>query len=161
YCATWTYGACAAADAQTAPEPGASATPGAGAGKRGSAPAPATVADASSTRGVGQVPATGPPVNGYDVLAKALALPISTWHYKDDPPGVSHLGPMAQDWYAAYGLGGTDRRMYCVDANGVSLLCIQALHRLLDEQQTRIDELQDQITELRAGLDSAGTGQQQ
>ncbi|MEV4170236.1 tail fiber domain-containing protein [Nonomuraea sp. NPDC049709] len=71
------------------------------------------------------------PLDGDEVLAKVVALPISTWRYSWDDEHVRHLGPMAQDWWAAFGLGGTDTAISCIDANGVALVAIQALHREL------------------------------
>jgi len=86
------------------------------------------------------------PVNGFEILDKVLALPISAWSYTFDDPSVRHIGPMAQDWAAAFGLGDTDRMIDMVDANGITLVCIQALHR-------RIAELQEEVTRLRDRLD--------
>jgi hypothetical protein len=53
-------------------------------------------------------------------------LPISTWRYKGDAP--QHLGPMAQDFAAAFGLGEDDRHIATIDMAGVSLASIQALN---------------------------------
>ncbi|MGW2552915.1 hypothetical protein [Streptomyces sp. NPDC001635] len=39
---------------------------------------------------------------------------------------------MFQDFKVAFGLGRFDTRIDCVDINGVTLLAIQALHRLVD-----------------------------
>ncbi|MFE6862344.1 tail fiber domain-containing protein [Nocardia sp. NPDC057668] len=68
-------------------------------------------------------------VNGYDILAKVVDLPISTWRYEWEPQQVNHLGPMAQDWMAAFGLGDDEKVIYGVDAVGVLLVCVQALQR--------------------------------
>ena len=40
-----------------------------------------------------------------DVLAKVAALPIYTWRYRTETSGALHLGPVAQDFSAAFGLG--------------------------------------------------------
>jgi hypothetical protein len=74
---------------------------------------------------------------------------ISTWSYKTDDPSVRHLGPMAQDFYSAFGLGDTDRAYYPVDAHGVALAAIKALARQLEEQNARIDRLELENRELR------------
>jgi hypothetical protein len=91
--------------------------------------------------------ATAPaePLNGYTVLDQVVAMPISTWRYRWDPPNIRHLGPMAQDWWKAFQLGDGDTTINCTDANGVALVCIQALHR-------RIEELQKEISALHAQL---------
>lgn len=69
------------------------------------------------------------PVSADDVLARLGEIPISEWTYGFDHRSVRHLGPMAQDFAAAFGLGYSDRRISMVDANGVCMAAIQALHR--------------------------------
>ncbi|MEV5649870.1 tail fiber domain-containing protein [Nocardia sp. NPDC052254] len=91
----------------------------------------------------------GEAVNGYDILAKVTELPISTWRYEWEPSDVRHLGPMAQDWMATFGLGDTDEAIYNVDASGVALVCIQALQR-------EVAELRAEVAELRAEREPAG-----
>lgn len=83
------------------------------------------------------------PVNGYQVLEQVVRLPVSTWRYHWDPPHVRHLGPMAQDWWKAFGVGENDRTICCTDANGVAVVAIQALHR-------ELTELRDEVAALRA-----------
>ena len=91
------------------------------------------------TRRRGHIPTAGPSPSTDDILERVAALPISTWSYGYDHPTVRHLGPMAQDFAAAFGLGHTDRRISTVDAVGVCLAAIQALHaRVVTlEQQLR------------------------
>jgi hypothetical protein len=49
---------------------------------------------------------------------------------RTDPEiGVRHIGPMAQDFAAAFGFGDTDRKISFIDANGVATVAIQALYR--------------------------------
>jgi hypothetical protein len=79
-------------------------------------------------------------VSGPDVLAKLAALPISTWSYEWEPD-VPHLGPMAQDFAAAFGLGGDDTKIHLLDANGVTMVSIQALYRRVLELEARVSEL--------------------
>jgi hypothetical protein len=71
-----------------------------------------------------------PNVHGQQVLAAVTALPISTWRYQSDPPGLYHLGPMAQDWKAAFDFGQDDTSIPIVDAIGVLLVCVQALQHV-------------------------------
>ncbi|KJK58393.1 hypothetical protein UK12_10785 [Saccharothrix sp. ST-888] len=81
------------------------------------------------------------PVNGYAVLETVAALPISTWRYLWEPEGVRHLGPMAQDWHAAFGFNQDDTTIPVVDGLGVALVCIQALHRRVEELTAEVDRL--------------------
>ena len=61
------------------------------------------------------------------VLDKVAALPISRWSYKSEH-GVQHVGPMAQDFYAAFGVGADDKHITSIDEDGVALAAIKALH---------------------------------
>jgi hypothetical protein len=84
------------------------------------------------------------------VLEGVARMPISTWSYSSDERGVRHLGPMAQDFHAAFGLGDTDRAYDPVDAHGVTFAAIQALYARVQEQETRIQDLERQNEQLRA-----------
>ena len=68
------------------------------------------------------------PVDEQGVLESVARIPVSTWSYKNDDPSVRHLGPMAQDFHAAFGLGSTDRAYDPIDAHGVELAAIKALY---------------------------------
>ena len=68
------------------------------------------------------------PVDPRDVLERLAAMPVSTWRWNSEPGAIAHMGPMAQDFYAAFGLGDSDKRIVTVDADGVALAAIQALH---------------------------------
>jgi hypothetical protein len=61
------------------------------------------------------------------ILAKVAALPIERWSYKSER-GVRHVGPMAQDFYAAFGVGEDDKHITSIDEDGVALAAIKALH---------------------------------
>ncbi|MFH9007459.1 tetratricopeptide repeat protein [Streptomyces afghaniensis] len=87
----------------------------------------------------------GSTTDGYAVLRAVAALPVSTWSYRGEE-GVRHIGPMAQDWYAALGLGADDRTIHPIDANGVSVVAVQALYRM-------VRGLQDEVSRLGKRLD--------
>jgi len=67
------------------------------------------------------------PLDDAAVLAKVAALPISEWSYRSEG-GVRHVGPMAQDFYAAFRVGEDDRHITSIDEDGVALAAIKALH---------------------------------
>jgi hypothetical protein len=105
---------------------------------------------------MGDAPAPGPgavegfePINGQELLEQLAALPISTWSYVFDAASARHLGPMAQDFAAAFGLGDDERVINLVDANGVAMVAIQALYR-------RVVALEAEIAALKAGGAGAG-----
>jgi len=67
------------------------------------------------------------PLNDAAILAKVAALPVSEWSYNSEH-GVRHVGPMAQDFYAAFRVGEDDRHITSIDEDGVALAAIKALH---------------------------------
>ena len=91
------------------------------------------------------------PVNARSVLDKVAALPISEWKFKTDP-ATPHLGPMAQDFYAAFGLGEDDRHINTMDEEGVALAAIQGLNQRLNEKEGEIQTLKQQNDALGARL---------
>jgi|GEM_PF-3054918 len=95
------------------------------------------------------------PINSKDVLERISQLPISTWNYKFDDTSVRHLGPMAQDFAAAFGVGTDDRHISAIDEGGISLAGIQALYQLVQEQSRQIKDLQQQVQALKSQNGSA------
>lgn len=87
------------------------------------------------------------PVDTQAVLAKLATLPLSEWQYKDS--NDRHIGPMAEDFYAAYGLA-DDKHVSPKDMAGVAMVAAQALQRLMQEQQRRIVELETRLAILQA-----------
>jgi hypothetical protein len=91
------------------------------------------------------------PVDEQSVLERVASMPISTWSYKSDDPTVRHLGPMAQDFHAAFGLGKTDKAYDPIDAHGVELAAIKALYERLRRDEALIEQLERDNHELRSG----------
>lgn len=90
-------------------------------------------------------------IDPQSVLEKVVAMPISEWNYKEDPES-RHLGPMAQDFHAAFGVGPDDRHITTVDADGVALAAIQGLNRKVEEQARSLKNRDQQIDRLQADL---------
>ncbi len=61
------------------------------------------------------------------VLDRLSTMPISTWNFIENDNKAKHLGPMAQDFYAAFGLGADDKHISSVDADGVAFAAIRDL----------------------------------
>ncbi len=99
------------------------------------------------------------PINAEEVLQKVITLPISQWNYKADR-STPHIGPMAQDFYAAFNVGPDDKHIATVDADGVALAAIQGLNAKLEDRSQRSEvrsqktdaelrELREENTELK------------
>jgi len=113
-------------------------------------------------------------INDIDVdqiLKLVSELPVTKWEYKD-ALGEAHIGPMAQDFYAAFGLGASDTGISTIDSAGVALAAIQALNKklitqnqslqqrvhVLEKQYQRMEQQQVQIqTVLATMLESQKT----
>ena len=91
-------------------------------------------------------------VNPEAILAKVAELPISTWIYKADEAQATHLGPMAQDFAAAFGLGEDNLHIALGDMAGVSLAAVQALNKQVSAKDAEIAKLQQQNAEMAQRL---------
>ena len=87
-------------------------------------------------------------VDGQEILDKLAGLSLSTWTHKNNP-AVRHIGPMAQDFYVAFGMGGDDKAISTVDADGVALAAIQGLYQLVKQENA---ELNKRIARLEAAI---------
>ena len=91
-------------------------------------------------------------VNAREVLAKVASLPVTEWNYKTDTKDVQHIGPMAQDFQAAFQLGTDDKHISVVDEGGVALAAIQGLNQKLNEKDAEIQTLKQQNDSLAERL---------
>jgi hypothetical protein len=79
--------------------------------------------------------------DGEALLARLRGVPVSTWNYKTQDRSIRHLGPMAQDFRAAFGLGESELLINTVDIDGVNLAGVQAV-------AARTDALREQVRAL-------------
>jgi hypothetical protein len=89
-------------------------------------------------------------VDGEDLLARLRQVPVSTWNYKSQDQSIRHMGPMAQDLYAAFGLGESDKLINTVDIDGVNMAGVQALERRTAAQAEEIRTLRSENERLHA-----------
>lgn len=92
-------------------------------------------------------------VNTRSVLDRLASIPIQSWRYRSEPETVRHLGPVAQDFKAAFDLGADDKTIATVDADGVALASIQALYQMMKEKERQIEALTRKVEEQQAQLD--------
>jgi len=83
------------------------------------------------------------PIDSREVLEKLAGIPIQTWRYKSENEDMRHLGPTAQDFYDAFGLGPSRRGIATVDADGVALAAIQGLYEIVRRQQEEIERFKE------------------
>lgn len=92
------------------------------------------------------------PVDGRAILAKLVNLPITTWNAIGTDPNIRRMGPMAQDFYATFGLGDDDKVITTGDLDGVALASIQGLFQIVQEKDAQIAAMQQQNADLEARL---------
>ncbi len=70
-----------------------------------------------------------------DVLRRVVAMPVTSWTVIGHPER-RHIGPVAQDFHASFGLGDPkdDKHIDIGDSQGVALAAIQGLNAKVDEQ---------------------------
>jgi hypothetical protein len=88
------------------------------------------------------------PVDVQEVLARVVAMPITRWHYTNDE-AIPHIGPMAQDFYAAFNVGADDRHITTTDESGVALTAIQGLNQRLEQKDAEIAELKQNLADIQ------------
>jgi hypothetical protein len=96
------------------------------------------------------------PVDRQEILSRVTAMPIQSWSYKTQPR-EKHVGPVAQDFHAAFGLGSDDKSITTVDESGVALAAIQGLNEKVESgkqnTQTQLEKLKAENAQLRERLE--------
>jgi hypothetical protein len=94
-------------------------------------------------------------VDKQELLRRLSRIPVERWSYKAQGPSIVHMGPTAQDFSAAFGLGEDNRHITTIDADGVALAAIQGLYRQnqgLERQNralsARLDRLEKSLAKL-------------
>ena len=100
-------------------------------------------------------------VDGEDVLARLAAMPLYYWNFKGTDPAIRALGPTAQDFRAAFGLGNDDKSIAGANVEGVALAAIQGLKRQLDARDAAIERLQRRLEALERALIQSGVDARQ
>jgi Head domain of trimeric autotransporter adhesin/Chaperone of endosialidase len=102
-------------------------------------------------------------VNGEDFLKKIAGFHLTSWNYKtQNPKTFRHYGPMAQDFYAAfgkdkYGTIGNDTTINSADFAGVSFIAIQALEKRtqkFEQLEKENEALKTMLLQLKKEVDA-------
>jgi hypothetical protein len=80
------------------------------------------------------------PLDSEAVLEKLARVPVQRWNYRwESDDAVAHLGPMAQDFKAAFYPGRDDTSITTQEIDGVALAAIQGLNQKLQQELSRRD----------------------
>ncbi|MCB0688429.1 MAG: tail fiber domain-containing protein [Saprospiraceae bacterium] len=81
-----------------------------------------------------------------EVLESVNEMPIYEWQYKGQDR--RHIGPMAQDFHKAFGLGKDDTTIAAIDADGVALAAIKAQQEIIEDLKKEIGILNQTVSDL-------------
>jgi hypothetical protein len=91
-------------------------------------------------------------VSGERVLERLDGLQIQNWNYRTQSTSIRHIGPTAQDFSEAFGVGEDDRHISSVDADGVALAAIQGLYRVVKSKDEEIQVYKKRVLSLEQRL---------
>jgi hypothetical protein len=100
-------------------------------------------------------------IDGEAFLKKIAGFRLTSWNYKGQNPATHrHYGPMAQDFYAAfgrdgYGTIGNDTTINQADMEGVTFTAVQALEKRTQEiavLKAEIEKLKNENRDLKASV---------
>jgi len=95
-------------------------------------------------------------LNAEDILLKIKSMPVTEWNYKAQNETIHHIGPMAQDFYLQFKLGGigNDTTITTTDIDGVNMLGIQALEKRTGDLKKQVSELQEIIKQQKEKVET-------
>ncbi len=87
-------------------------------------------------------------------------MPVNSWNYIAEGRQSRHLGPFAEDFAAAFGLGNGNRAIGLLDIDGVNFAAVKALEQRtadlrartaeVERLQARVGSLEGRVQELEA-----------
>ncbi|HET7178018.1 MAG TPA: tail fiber domain-containing protein [Solirubrobacterales bacterium] len=93
------------------------------------------------------------PVSPREILDRVVEMPLTEWNLKT-VPNERHIGPIAEDWWALFGLGMDDKHVSLNDVGGVALAAIKGLHQEVVEKDSTINELRQTVDRLQRENDA-------
>jgi hypothetical protein len=88
-------------------------------------------------------------LDGEDILARLRGVPVSTWNYRTQDRSIRHMGPMAQDLHAAFGLGESNLMINSIDIDGINMAAVQAVADRTDALRQPVQTLSTENAALR------------
>lgn len=92
-------------------------------------------------------------LEGESVLTRLRSVPVTTWNYRTQDRSIRHIGPTAQDLYAAFGVGESNLLINTVDIDGINLAAAKELDARTAAQESRIRALEAENADLKARLE--------
>lgn len=92
------------------------------------------------------------PIDGREILARLSTMPVLEWSFRSDPAKQRHIGPVAEDFQAAFGLGQEGSSLSLTDVSGVTLAAVKALDEEIRKRDERIALLSASLVELHERL---------
>ncbi|HEY1172599.1 MAG TPA: tail fiber domain-containing protein [Verrucomicrobiae bacterium] len=97
-------------------------------------------------------------VNPKEIMDKLAKVPVLSWHYRwEDGTSTPHLGPIAQDFKAAFYPGRDDKSISTMEFDGVALAAIQGLYATVKEKDQELQSLKTQNEDMAKRLDALET----
>lgn len=84
-----------------------------------------------------------------NILEKINRLEVTRWNYKSEGDKITHIGPVAEDFYRIFKTGDSDKNIALIDSSGVALAGVKGLIKKMGVQQQQIEELKQEIEELK------------
>jgi hypothetical protein len=91
-------------------------------------------------------------LNPDDLLNKINQLDITRWNFKSEGKKITHIGPVAEDFYRIFKTGDAENHLATIDTAGVSLAGVKALYGKVESQQKQIDALKQKVTILETKI---------
>jgi hypothetical protein len=88
-------------------------------------------------------------VDGEDILARMRTVPVNTWQYKEEVGHPRRMGPFAEDFARAFGLGNDTLAIGHLDIDGVNFAGIKALDARTAGLRTENEVLTGAIAAIR------------
>jgi trimeric autotransporter adhesin len=84
-------------------------------------------------------------LDGKIILDKIMQLPVTRWNYLKENSSITHIGPMAQDFYRLFNTGNDDKTISTIDPAGVALVGVQQLKNEIEALKKIVADLQKQL----------------
>lgn len=79
------------------------------------------------------------------ILQRLVRMPVSEWSYTAQGAGIRHMGPMAQDFAAAFSIGEDNTHISTIDADGVAFAAIKGLNQKLESENAALQKKLDDV----------------